>query len=117
MMSCVENADKYLLYCLVIFSKLVASVSSDSTAAGPKTSYTKSMHFCTLRKTKSSVSEASTTHVLGGLCAEWDLCFRLGQGLHTTDINGSLRCLPSLLGLVLFYPKIYQEMPELCHIL
>lgn len=43
MMSCVENADKYLLYCLVIFSKLVASVSSDSTAGGPKTSYTKSM--------------------------------------------------------------------------
>lgn len=49
--------------------------------------------------------------------AEWDLCCRLGQALHRAHINGSLRCPPSLLGLVLFYPKVYQEMPELCHIL
>lgn len=75
------------------------------------------MNFCSLRKTKGSVSEASATHVLSGLCAEWDLCCKLGQGLHTTHINGPLRCLHSLLGLVLFYPKVYQEMPELCHIL
>lgn len=33
MMSCVEDADRYLL---VTFSKLVASVSSDNAAAGTK---------------------------------------------------------------------------------
>lgn len=104
-------------HCLLVFSNLVASVSSDNTAAVPRTSYTESMNSCTLRKTKCSLSEASATHVLSGLCAEWDLCCRLGQGLHTTHINGSLRCLPSLLGLVLFYPKVYQEMPEPCLIL
>lgn len=70
MMSCVEDADRYLL---VTFSKLVASVSSDNAAAVPRTSYTKSMNFCSLRKTKGSVSEASKV-VFFVDCVQSEIC-------------------------------------------
>lgn len=83
-MSCIENAGiQTPPHWLLPFSELVASVSFDVSAAGPRTSYTNPTNFCSLRRIKGSVFWASSTHILGGSCAEWDLCYRLGQGLHT----------------------------------
>lgn len=98
---------------LVIFSELVTSVSSDNTAAGPRMSYTKSTNFCSLRKMKGSVFGAAITHILSGLCTV-RFVLQIWPGVAYTShqvINGSLRCLPFLIGLVLFYPKDYHEIP------
>lgn len=93
----------------------MASVSSDSTAAVPRTSYTKSINFCSLRKTKGFVSELLQL-MFSVDCVQSEIC-AAGLARGCTHLTLIEICLPFLLGLVLAYPKVYQEMPELCHIL
>lgn len=43
----------------------------------------KSTNCYSLRKMKVFVFGAATTYILSGSCVEWELCYRLGQGLQT----------------------------------
>lgn len=117
-MSCIENAGIQTPPHWLLFSELMASVSSDISAR-PGTTYTKSTNFCSLRRMKGSVFWAFQLTF-------WWIMYRVRFVLQAWSgvayaphnvINDSLRCFPFLMGLLFFYDKAFQDIPQLCHIL